>query len=261
MIAGYRHFAGLAQRLRWDPRALDLSGDRAAFTSLPAPRRERLGTLLAGLRVAEASVAEELEPFAVVSEDPTAAAVLRAQARDERVHAVLFDRIAGEVLRLDGDTPEERRTSARIRCSPLVLELFERRLPAVAAGLASGAEGLDRGLGLYHMVLEGIALASAQLTLLDDLSDGALPGVREGVERVERDERWHVGFGLRCLLDAAPSAELVQRILREGVEAAGAWGDAVPEAVSARVLAMHRRRLATVGLVPPRGAAAAVEAA
>ena len=58
---------------------------------------------------------------------------------------------------------------------------------------------------VYHMVLEGIGCDAGQRALLDELSDGALPGVREGVERVERDERWHIGFGLRCLIEAQPS--------------------------------------------------------
>ena len=51
------------------------------------------------------------------------------------------------------------------------------------------------------MLLEGVVFDAGQQALLDDLADGALPGVREGVERVERDERWHVGFGLRCLVE------------------------------------------------------------
>ena len=48
------------------------------------------------------------------------------------------------------------------------------------------------------MLLEGVVFDVGQYALLDDLADGALPGVREGIERVERDERWHVGFGLRA---------------------------------------------------------------
>ena len=66
------------------------------------------------------------------------------------------------------------------------------------------------------MLLEGVVFDAGQHALLDDLADGALPGVREGVERVERDERWHVGFGLRCLIETQPSAELLDDLLDAG---------------------------------------------
>ena len=68
-----------------------------------------------------------------------------------------------------------------------MLELFDDRLPALSAELAAGRTGLDEGIGLYHMILEGIVLAAGQRALLEDLEDGMLPGVREGVEHVERD--------------------------------------------------------------------------
>ena len=66
----------------------------------------------------------------------------------------------------------------------------------------------------YHMVLEGMVFDAGQSALLDDLDDGALPGVRESIERVELDERWHVGFGLRCLIEAHPSPDLLDDLWR-----------------------------------------------
>ena len=81
--------------------------------------------------------------------------------------------------------------------------------PAMAAELAAGHTGLAEGVSLYHMLLEGVVFDAGQHALLDDLADGALPGVREGIERVERDERWHVGFGLRCLIETQPSQDVL----------------------------------------------------
>ena len=101
-----------------------------------------------------------------------------------------------------------------------MLDLFEERLPAMAAELAEGRAGLDEGVSLYHMLLEGVVFDAGQHALLDDLEDGALPGMRKGIERVERDERWHVGFGLRCLVETQPSAELLDDLL-ERAEAGG----------------------------------------
>jgi ribonucleoside-diphosphate reductase beta chain len=91
--------------------------------------------------------------------------------------------------------------------------------------------------------------------VLRDLQDGALPGVREGVERVELDERWHIGFGLRCLIDARPSRELIEDVLAQAEEAAAAWGDAVPDDIRESVVPHCRRRLSVAKLIETRAAA------
>jgi ribonucleoside-diphosphate reductase beta chain len=76
--------------------------------------------------------------------------------------------------------------------------------------------------------------------------------VREGVQRVERDERWHVGFGLRCLIETEPSEDVLDDLLKRAEEAARAWGDAVPAASpkeSARKVA-HRLHVAGLRHTP-----------
>src|SRR5215207_8988384 len=192
-------FSRIVARLQWDPAAIDFTPDIESWPTLEEERRERLTTLLAGFCVAEEAVAQELTPFANVarsaelaSHESLMAWVFFLQRRDEQRHTRLFDRIADEVLALPGATPAERRAAARAYVAPAMLELFEERLPAMAAELAAGRSGLDAGVSLYHMLLEGVVFDAGQHALLDDLADGALPGVREGVERVERDERWHV---------------------------------------------------------------------
>src|SRR5206468_5450762 len=132
-----------------------------------------------------------------------------------------------EVLELAGETPAERRAAAREHAPAAILELFEERLPGVAEELAAGRAGLADGVGLYHMLLEGVVFDAGQHAILEDLTDGALPGVREGVQRVERDERWHIGFGLRCLIESQPPHDFLDRLLAGAEAAAAAWGDAV----------------------------------
>ena len=155
------------------------------------------------------------------------------------------------MLGLPGETPSERRSAAREYVTPAMLELFEERLPAMAEELGAGRTGLSEGVSLYHMLLEGVVFDAGQHALLDDLADGALPGVREGIERVERDERWHVGFGLRCLIETRPSAEVLNDLLERAEEAARAWGDAVPEATCALSASKVAHRLHVAGLIAP----------
>jgi ribonucleoside-diphosphate reductase beta chain len=168
---------------------------------------------------------------------------------------VFFDRIAAEVLGLPGATPAERREAARPHVPAAVLELFEVRLPEMAAELAAGRTGLAEGVSLYHMVLEGVIFDAAHHALREDLADGALPGVREGVERVELDERWHIGFGLRCLIEARPSRDLLDDLLARAKDATEAWGDAITPATREHIADMCRHRLSAVGLIEAHAAA------
>jgi ribonucleoside-diphosphate reductase beta chain len=242
-------FSRLVARLQWNPGAIDLAPDAQQWQELPEERRGRLLKLLAGFCVAEDLVAEHLTPYADVARNATLASqeslmawVFFLQRRDEQRHAVLFDRIGAEVLQLPGETAAERREAARAHVPDAFLELFEEQLPAMAAGLAEGRSGLGEGVSLYHMLLEGVVFDAGQETLLDDLSDGALPGVRQGIERVARDEKWHVGFGLRCLIETEPTSDQLDELLRRAAEVATIWGDAVPVATreqSARKVA-HR---------------------
>src|SRR4051794_432363 len=255
-------FSQIVARLQWNPMAIDLTEDARAWPELPDERRDRLLSLLAGFCVAEDAVAVQLKPFAdaarearLASQESLMAWVFFLQRRDEQRHARLFDRIGDEVLGLTGASPDERRAAARAHVTPAMLELFEQRLPSAAAELAAGRTGLAEGVSLYHMLLEGVVFDAGQQALLDDLADGALPGVREGVERVERDERWHVGFGLRCLVESQPSADILDDLLARAAEAAAAWGDAVPVATRERSAHKVAHRLHAAGLISSQAAA------
>jgi ribonucleoside-diphosphate reductase beta chain len=247
VIAGYEHFAGLARRLQWDEAAIDLRPDAAAWPALDAGTRARLLALLAGFCVGEAGVADELGPFAEAAGDPGARACFRAQEADERRHAAFFDRVMAQVCGIPGAGPRQRQAAVRELVPSGFLELFEARLPAVARGLGEGTTDLERAVGLYHMVLEGVVFTAGQMAVLELLEDRPeLPGIRAGVELVLRDERWHVGFGTRCLQDAAPTPEALEAVVAEGTAAARVWQDVVGEPLAAKVVAMLHRRLSAV---------------
>jgi ribonucleoside-diphosphate reductase beta chain len=255
-------FSKLVARLQWDPEAIDLTPDTRAWAELPAERRRRLMTLLAGFRVGEDAVSEHIEPFADAAREATLASkeslmawVFFLQRRDEDRHARLFDRIAAEVLGLPGDTPAERREAAKVHAPAGVVELFEERLPETATELAAGRTGLAEGVSLYHMLLEGVVFLAGQHALVEDLADAALPGVLEGLERVQADERWHVGFGLRCLSECQPPQELLDELLARSEDATGAWGDVLPASTREFIADLSHHRLAAVGLIEAHGTA------
>jgi ribonucleoside-diphosphate reductase beta chain len=255
-------FSRIVARLQWSPDAIDLGPDAQTWPELPSERRRRIMALLAGFCVAEDAVAEELKPFGdaarkatLTSQENLVAWVFFLQRRDETRHARFFDRVGAEVLGLPGATPAERRAAARDHAPAALLDLFEVRLPAVAAELAAGRAGLSEAVSHYHMLLEGVVFDAGQCALIDDLADGALPGVREGVGRVERDERWHVGFGLRCLVESQPSPDLLDDLVVRAEEVAEAWGDAVPAATRKESAKKVAHRLHVAGLIEAREAA------
>ena len=243
-------YSQIVAKLQWDPTAIDLASDARAWPELPDERRRRLTTLLSGFRVAEDAVADHLTPFADRAEhvDTMMMWIFFLQRRDEDRHASFFDRVAAEVLKLPGDTPADRLAAAREHAPAAFLELFDVRLPEMAAELAAGRTGILDGISLYHMVLEGAVFTAGQRALLDDLEDDVLPGVREGVQRVELDERWHVGFGVRCLTEAADPELVLDDVLARATEAADAWGDAVAPATREFAVTLCRRRLTVAGM-------------
>jgi ribonucleoside-diphosphate reductase beta chain len=219
VIAGYQHFLRLASRAQWDEAEIDLAADAAAW---PAVADARLTELVAGFCVGEEGVAVHLRPFFA---DHYANEVFDVQKTDEERHARFFARYATTV-----GLGDPRRYVSRE-----FLDLFDRRLPEAAA-----RDGVE-AVGLYHMILEGVVFTAGQYALLD-LLDDRLPGLRRGMELVLRDERWHVGFGTRCLADADLSEAAVAEILDEGERAAAVWA---PEQAE-RVVQTLRRRMAAV---------------
>ena len=215
VFASYEHFLDIAASVQWDEREIPLRVDARAW---PRVADARLTELVAGFCVGEAGVAEHLAVFS----DGPAAACFAAQQRDEQRHARFFARYARAV---GLDDPHAH-------LSDPFRELFEVRLPAAVAGAPGEA------VGLYHMILEGVVFTAGQLALLDLVND-RLPGLRAGTELVLRDERWHVGFGARCLADVEYDEAA---ILAEGERAAALWA---PE-YAGRVIDGLRSRLRAV---------------
>jgi ribonucleoside-diphosphate reductase beta chain len=242
VLAGYGQLRSSALRLQWDDASIDLSRDRRPYLELSVGRRRRIDRLLAGFWVAEREVAEQLDPF-IATADGELRELLTLQARDEERHARFFGRALREVLDVDAT-----RWAAGM-APPGVNQLFEHELRSTARALGAGAVSIGPAVALYHLVLEAIVLSMGQDALLEELV--TLPGLRQGVSRVQADERWHVGLGVHALCESsppdAPAAWLDQEppeLTALAARAAAAWGPDV--ATPARVkhaLATHRRRL------------------
>jgi ribonucleoside-diphosphate reductase beta chain len=235
VLVRYEHFLGIAERIAWDAEAIELSVDAAAWPLLDSARRERLRAYLAAFALAEERVAIDLRPFIDAASDSGLAACFRAQARDEERHARFFARYAWEVT---GAEP------LRDRVDPEFAALFTQRLRATVAALAAGRLPLAAAVELYHLELEGLVFSAGQNALLAELQACEdLPGLRDGLERVVADERWHIGLGVRVLREEGGDAVAVN-----GERALEAWGALLPAAQRDAALALHRRRVSAAGI-------------
>ena len=111
-------FSRVVAKLQWDANAIDLGPDAEAYRAMPDERRDRLTKLLAGFRIADDAVSVHLQPFGPAANNSLVAWVMFLQRRDEQRHATFFDRVAAEVLKLPGDTQDERRAAAPERAPP-----------------------------------------------------------------------------------------------------------------------------------------------
>src|SRR5215218_5535942 len=153
--------------------------------------------------------------------------------------------------------------------SPLVLVVFRAAQGLGAAIVAPAAlsiisttfpEGRERNfaMGLWTAVAAGGGAAGLVLGgLITDVLgwewiffvNVPLGAAGVALTFVLLDERWHIGFGLRCLIEAQPSPDLLDDLLARAEDAAAAWGDAVPPATRERVAHMCAHRLSATGLI------------
>ena len=243
MLAGYDHLIVAARRLQWDAEAIDLRADRARAAQLAPDDRALLVELVAGFWVAEHAVAAELAPFVAAADGDAARTCFALQARDEARHARFFARVADEVLALGDEA------AARTAATPPIRALFEQELGATARALAADGQRLAEAVGLYHLVLEGIVFAVGQQALLAFCeTDGGLPGIADGIARVQADERWHVGLGVLALQRLGVAAGDLGEVADQARRAMTAWGPAIAtQARIAHVTRTHERRLGIAG--------------
>ncbi|MGP0051395.1 MAG: ribonucleotide-diphosphate reductase subunit beta [Solirubrobacteraceae bacterium] len=188
----------LWERQHWSTWAIDLTADGDSWRRLAEAHRERLRWHIATFFVGEERVMVELGPLVAAHETAAEAAFLASQQVDEARHAQHFARFYAEVLGVDGRF-ERCLAAARAESNPALLELIDGRLRGAAARLTADpacAEAKVRFVTAYHMVIEGTLALTGQTMLLQFLDEhAALPGWREGLRAIARDEHRHIAYG------------------------------------------------------------------
>jgi hypothetical protein len=171
----------------------------------------------------EEAVATDLSPFIMAAQTSDQQHFLMTQQVDEARHAVFFKRFMQEVCGIGDGTMASGLEAVVPDLTPGFRKVLSY-LEHVSHSLLKdpSPRRLAQAITLYHLVVEATLAQPGQRMISGYLDErGLLPGFREGMENVSRDEERHVAFGVRLLYDLSRQdegvADAVARLLRRVV--------------------------------------------
>jgi hypothetical protein len=205
----------------WRATEIDLSADRGQWqnTFSEFERRAALWTYAMFFH-GEDSVADNLGPYIDAAPREEQKYFLATQQADEARHAVLFGRFMREVA----GQGQDMHSSLRATGGGLTWGFRKvfARLDRTADELRRDRSKpkLAQAIALYHLVIEGeLAQPGQHFIEASLIRRDLLPGFREGIGNVSRDEQRHIAFGVKMIAD----------LVREDPECADAIGELLRE--------------------------------
>ena len=209
------------EHANWSATEIDLTTDREqwqeTFTDLE--RRGALWTYSMFFH-GEDSVADNLSPYIEAAPKEEQKYFLATQQVDEVRHAVLFARFMREVVGVGSDTASSL-DATRPELSWGFKKVFGR-LDRMADELRRDRSKpkLAQAITLYHLIVEAALAQPGQHLIEESLTRrDLLPGFREGMGNVSKDEQRHIAFGVKMVADlvrADPECKpAVEELLRE----------------------------------------------
>ncbi len=187
----------------WRASEIDLTVDRQhwheTFTDL-----DRRGALwiYSMFFHGEDSVTDNLSPYIDAAPKVEQKYFLATQQVDEARHAVLFSRFMREVVGTGSDTASSL-AATRAELSWGFSKTFAR-LDRMADELRRDRSRpkLAQAITLYHLIVEAALAQPGQHLIEESLTRrDLLPGFREGMRNVSKDEQRHIAFGVKMVAD------------------------------------------------------------
>jgi hypothetical protein len=187
----------------WSAAEIDLTADREQWngTLTEIERRGALWTYAMFFH-GEDSVTDNLSPFIDAAPREEQKYFLTTQQVDEARHAVLFARFMREVAAAGSDSG-----SSLAATGPELTWGFRKvfgRLDRMADELRRDRSKpkLAQAITLYHLVIEASLAQPGQHFIDGGLAKrDLLPGLRQGIHNVSRDEQRHIAFGVKMIAD------------------------------------------------------------
>ena len=223
-VISYQRLYRLWEENNWSATAIDFTVDAEHWRDrLTEKQREAALWNYAMFLVGEEAVARTLTPVLDAAPGFPETIFLTTQIVDEARHHVFFDRFMREVAGVGTDT----RSTLQAVDGQLTWgfrQVFSEldRVTDQLRKKPKDRELLTQTIALYHLVVEGLLATPGQHFIqryVDKLQ--ILPGFREGIDHVSRDESRHVAFGVKLLGDLVRSSadcraaaiELFDRVL------------------------------------------------
>jgi ribonucleoside-diphosphate reductase beta chain len=187
-----------AKRLgTWDPRELDFTRDREDWERLGPDEQGAILQITSLFQAGEEGVTLDLLPLimAIAEEGRLEEELfLTTFLFEEGKHVEFFRRFLDEVCAADGDLHGFHTPTYRI--------LFYEELPAAMNRLRDdrSPEAQIHAAVTYNMIVEGVlAETGYQSYFLALERNDLMPGLREGLGHVKRDESRHIAYGVYLL--------------------------------------------------------------
>lgn len=220
----YQRLYRLWEENNWSATGIDFSVDAEHWRDrLTEKQREAALWNYAMFLVGEEAVARTLTPVLDAAPGFPESIFLTTQIVDEARHHVFFDRFMREVAGVGSDTKSTLQ-AVEGQLTWGFKQVFDEldRITEALRKKPKDRELLTQTVALYHLVVEGLLATPGQHFIqryVDKLQ--ILPGFREGIDNVSRDESRHVAFGVKMLGELVRSSrdcraaaiELFDRVL------------------------------------------------
>jgi len=209
-VISYSRLYRLWEENNWSAVNIDFSVDKDHWrTRLTEQQREAALWNYAMFLVGEEAVARTLGPVMDAAPGYPQQIFLSTQIVDEVRHHVFFDRFMREVASQGSDTKSTLQSAERYLTWGF--EQVFAELDRVTDALRKKPKDrplLAQTVTLYHIIIEGMLAIPGQHFIQRYVKKlDILPGFREGIENVSRDEARHVAFGIKFLGELIDSSK------------------------------------------------------
>jgi len=198
----------------WSAFAIDLTQDAVDWREKLTPKQREASRWNYSMFVhGEEAVARTLAPFVTAALTQEQRIFLTTQIVDEARHHVFFDRFMREVMG-EGNSYDEVLEAVRPELTPGFRRVFGEldRLTDQLRRQPANKPLYAQCIALYHIVVEGTLAHPGQRFMLDYMTQfDVLPGFREGIAHIARDESRHMAFGIQTLGELVAESPHIKR--------------------------------------------------
>jgi ribonucleoside-diphosphate reductase beta chain len=205
-----------ANRLAWDPAAIEFTRDASHWAELDEGGREFFTIAITLFLSGEESVVHDLVPLLLVMAGEgrlDEELYLTTFLLEEGKHTEFFSRFL-DAVRVERGDLDRLRLDAHHRFFDDEVNLAMGRLlrrPTPAAQV--------RAIVTYCLIAEGVVAETGYRMLLSTLeSRSILPGLRQGVTLIQRDESRHIAYGMHALTRLVHAHPELWKVVERRVE-------------------------------------------